>query len=257
MESISIIIPTYKSVEYLKICLESIYRNQFNPNNEVVVVVDGTYNILKDILNEYKTKINLKPVILDNNVGFNQATNYGFYLASNILCLNINDDNVCPKDFDKMLLQDYHFNTLLVPNQIEPFPSMFHSFLIVKDLGISWIDFNLNKFTKDEIMMRKDKISEDGWTFPLFINKYDFLKVGGLDVTYPGSFVSDWELFMKLEMCGVKSVRTHKVNFYHFGGKSSRTPESIEQEKQAHLYFKTKWGKFAQHNPETNSKLIF
>src|ERR1043165_7020338 len=144
---ISIIIPTYTAVNYLNICLESIYKNQFNKNNEIVLVIDGKSNLFEGLIEKYQHKLNLKSLVFEENKGLAIATNYGFYNSSNKLCLNINDDNVCPLNFDKILIEEYqnqqnHFpcsNLLIVPNQIEPKPSIFNP-LIIKDYG------DLNKF---------------------------------------------------------------------------------------------------------------
>ena len=39
---ISVIIPTYKSPEYLDLCLKSVFEGQKN-KNEIIVVADGFY----------------------------------------------------------------------------------------------------------------------------------------------------------------------------------------------------------------------
>jgi hypothetical protein len=51
------------------------------------------------------------------------------------------------------------------------------------------------------------------------------------------------------------------VNFYHFYGAATRkTPEqsaeSTRKEQSAHQFFVTKWGSRAEHNPQSNSKLL-
>ena len=52
---ISIIIPTYKSPEYLDLCLESAIVGQ-DDNNQIIVVVDGYYNLNKEVLEKWKVK---------------------------------------------------------------------------------------------------------------------------------------------------------------------------------------------------------
>jgi glycosyltransferase involved in cell wall biosynthesis len=248
MKSISIIIPTYTAVKYLEVCLESIYQNQANKNNEVVVVVDGTYELNKHVIYSYDSKLNLKTIVFDENRGLAEATNHGFFQATNELCLVINDDNVCPKDFDKILVEEWERqqifqklrHLLIVPNQIEPTPSIFKPFKIhdFGDLGV----FNLTNFTETELELREDKqVWNEGWTFPLFLSKETYLSVGGLDTTYQSPHVIDWELFIKLEKIGCYNKRLYSLNFYHFGSKTARTPESYRKEHEAHDYFKYKW----------------
>ena len=49
---ISVIIPTYKSPEVLDLCIKSALQGQFT-KNEIIVVVDGTYDINKIVLEKY------------------------------------------------------------------------------------------------------------------------------------------------------------------------------------------------------------
>ena len=53
---ISTVITTYKEPEALDLCLQSAIEGQAN-NNEIIVVVDGFYDINKEVLEKYKDKI--------------------------------------------------------------------------------------------------------------------------------------------------------------------------------------------------------
>lgn len=250
MKGISIVIPTYNCVKGLKICLESIYKNQYNSKNEVVVIVDGTEPLIKPILDEFKDRLNLKTIIFDENQGLAMATNYGFFGASNELCLNINDDNVVPYHFDKILQEDYEMerkyhgysDIILTPNQIERKPSIFNPF-IIEDMG-DLDRFDLEKFTKRELEIRDDYKEgvNIGWTFPIFMSKKLFMSLGGFDLLFGSSHVIDLEFFMKAENVGVYNLRTYNCNFYHFGSQTARTEDSYQKENNAHLYFENKWG---------------
>lgn len=254
---ISTVITTYKEPEALDLCLQSAIEGQAN-NNEIIVVVDGFYDINKEVLEKYKDKISV--LNLEENVGMIRAMNLGHYNASNELVFHIQDDNVFPINWDTQLERAYQPNSVLTPNQIEPMPSMFRQFNI-KDLGRNPKTFDLKAFWKHEIEVHKNKTDEAGSTFPFLISKYDYLKVGGFDESYPGPWVVDWEFFMKCEMAGMKMLRTYNCHFYHFVSLGTRTPEKIAQnqqiEQQCHDYFYYKWGTYAKHNPVNNSKLIF
>ena len=254
---ISVIIPTYKEPEALDLCLRSAIEGQAN-NNEIIVVVDGFYDINEEVLDKYKDKINV--LNLEENVGMIRAMNFGHYNASNELVFHIQDDNVFPINWDVQLERAYQPNSVLTPNQIEPIPSMFRQFNI-KNLGRDPKTFDLKAFWKYEIEIHENKIDETGSTFPFLINKYDYLKVGGFDESYPGPWVVDWEFFMKCEINGMKMLRTYNCHFYHFVSIGTRTPEKTEKnqqiEQQCHEYFYYKWGTYAKHNSVNNSKLIF
>lgn len=253
---ISVIIPTYKEPEYLDLCLKSIIDGQSN-DNEIIVVVDGYYELNQTVLEKYPT---IKVLDLEENKGLSIATNWGVYNASNEWVLVVNDDNVFPKDWDAKLLPNLEKGTVLTPNQIEPNPSMFRQFHI-KDLGKSPETFNLLTFWEYESKLNRPPIETTGCTLPFVMHKHDFLAVGGWDEMYPSPHVVDWDFFLKCEYVGFSMKRTYDAQFYHFAGAATRRTqeqnvESSKKEQLAHEFFAVKWGRYASHNPINNSKII-
>lgn len=254
---ISVIIPTYKEPEALNICLYSAIHGQ-RRNNQIIVVVDGFYEVNKEVLEKYKDSIEI--LVLEENAGLCRATNLGVYNAKFDKILIVNDDNVFPEVWDQILLEAYTPGSVLTPNQIEPIPSMFRQFYI-KDLGRDTKSFDLEAFWEYEDSVRENKIEETGSTLPIFMSKTDYLRVGGWDESYPGAWVVDWEFFLKCELSGMKMLRTYACNFYHFVSVGTEaTPEEKQskaiKEQACHEYFKYKWGQYAKHNPINNSKLL-
>ena len=88
---ISVIIPTYKSPEYLNLCLESAILGQ-DDKNQIIVVVDGHYEINKIVLEKWKDDIDV--LNLKQNVGLCRGTNLGVMNAKHDKILIVNDDNV-------------------------------------------------------------------------------------------------------------------------------------------------------------------
>lgn len=253
---ISAIIPTYKEPEVLDLCLKSAIDGQFN-KNQIIVVVDGFYEMNKNVLIKYKSHIDI--LDLQENVGMIRAMNFGHYNATNDLVFHVHDDNVFPKYWDQLLLKNYKLNSVLTPNQIEPFPSIFSQFHI-KNLGLSPNNFDLNAFWKYEKSISKNSSNECGSTFPFLINKYDYLKIGGFDESYPGPWVVDWEFFLKCKMNKLTMLRTYESHFYHFVSVGTRPPEKKAEnqiiEKLCFEHFIQKWGKHPKHNPDTNEKFL-
>jgi glycosyltransferase involved in cell wall biosynthesis len=254
---ISVIIPTYKEPEVLDLCLRSVIEGQVQ-QNQIIVVVDGYYDINKDVLEKYKEYIEV--LNLEENQGLCRATNLGVYNATHDLILIVNDDNIFPSNWDAILEKMWVPNCVLTPNQIEPAPSMFRQFHI-KDLGRDPNTFDLDAFWKYETELSNDKFNAAGSTLPFMMAKRDYMRVGGWDESYPGAWVVDWEFFMKCEMSGMKMIRTYNCHFYHFVSIGTKSPERIAdsqlKEQLCHEYFRYKWGTYAKHNPINNSKLIF
>lgn len=253
---ISVIIPTYKEPDVLDLCLRSAIEGQVN-KNEIIVVVDGYYDLNKQVLEKHKDHITI--LNFEENQGLCRATNFGVYNASNELILIVNDDNVFPKDWDIELEKDYIPNSVISPNQIEPIPSMFKQF-VIENLGRDPKTFDLQKFWDYKSPKHNLLCDYCGSTLPIFMSKFDYLKVGGWDESYPGPWVVDWEFFMKCEMNGMKMIRSYNCHFYHFVSVGTRTPDKVKEnairEVECHEYFKYKWGQYAKHNPVNNSKLL-
>jgi len=258
---ISVIVPTFRSPDALDLCLRSLVEGQ-TEINEIIVVVDGHYDVNKDVIAKYNHTNGVYYLILDENQGLCRATNLGVYNAKNTKVLIINDDNVAPKNWDYLLnLNLPHLkDSVIAPNQIEPIPSMFRQF-IIEDLGRDPKTFNLEKFwefTKE--FEEENRLDSTGSTLPIFISKINYLKVGGWDENYEQGMVSDCDFFLKCRLNGLKMLRTYDCPFYHFVSLSVPTKEQRiirnEQEIQGHEYAKYKWGNYIQHNPETNLKTI-
>ena len=252
---ISVIIPTYKSPEALDLCLTSCIEGQ-RQKNQIIVVVDGFYDLNKEVLEKHKDSIEI--LNLEENVGLCRATNLGVYNASNELILIVNDDNVFPFGWDNFLNENYKPNSVISPNQIEPSPSMFSQFTI-EDLGRDPKTFDLKAFWRYEmnlVINSENEIDETGSTLPIFMSKVDYLRVGGWDENYEQGMVADWDFFLKCKLSGMKMLRTYECQFYHFASVSVNGEKRRQAEMNGHEYAKYKWGNYIKHNPLDNSKYL-
>lgn len=252
---ISVIIPTYKEPDVLDICLQSIFEGQ-DMENEVIVVVDGFYDINKNVLEKYPK---IKIIQFPDNKGAITATNWGIYNASNDFILVANDDNVFPQHWDSKLKPYCQRGKVITINQIEAQPSMFRQ-THTKDLG-SPENFDLSTFWEYESSIQVTPPEKSGSQWPFLMAKSDYMAVGGLDVYYPSPHVVDWDFMLKCEYVGYEMLRIYDIHLYHFVSIATRRdPEvnkiSTEKEQQAHQFFKLKWGQDAEHNPLDNSKLL-
>ncbi len=157
---------------------------------------------------------------------------------------------------DVNCLDDWEDGAVITPNQIEPYPSMFKQFHI-EDLGTDPKTFDLEKFRLFEYHYASgDKKEETGSTLPIFMNKYDYLRIGGWDENYEMGMVADWDFFLKCYISGLKMLRTWNCHFYHFASVSTNGEARQLAEKAGHEYAKYKWGSYIYSNPETNHKFI-
>lgn len=245
---ISVIIPTYKSPEMLDLCLTSCIEGQ-RQDNQIIVVVDGFYNLNKEVLEKWSSYIEV--LNLEENVGLCKGTNLGVYNAKHERILIVNDDNVFQEGWDVKLNERYQPNSVLSPNQIEPHPSIFSQFRI-NNLGTNVKTFDLIQFFEFCDRIEKGIEDETGSTLPIFMSKIDYLKVGGWDENYEQGMVADCDFFLKCKLSGMKMLRTYNCHFYHFASASVNGEKRMLAEQKGHEYFKYKWGNYMKRDINNN-----
>ena len=92
---LSIIVPVYNVEEYIRPCIESIFKQGLNDNDfEVIIVNDGTEDhsigVIQDIINEHNNII----VINQENQGLSVARNNGIALAKGEYILMLDSDDL-------------------------------------------------------------------------------------------------------------------------------------------------------------------
>jgi GT2 family glycosyltransferase len=254
---ITIIITTYYQPEALDLCLESIVKTQKH-KNQILVIENGFYEKNIPVFEKYKEYIDVLP--FKENVGMNRALNLGISNTYFDKVFVAQDDMIFSEHFDQKLLEDYQSNSVLTPNSVEPYPSIFKQF-VIKDLGRKIEGFDIDAFIEFEKTIAKNVVDEAGSTFPFFISKYDYLKVGGFDENYPLSgVVADWDFFLKCKLAGMKMLRTYKCSLYHFVSLSIKTEEQLREskikEQSCHEFAVYKWGTSIKHNPSNNLKYL-
>ena len=245
---ISVIIPTYKSPEMLDLCLTSCIEGQ-RQDNQILVVVDGFYDLNKEILEKWSTYIDV--LNLEENVGLCRVTNLGVYNAKHDRILIVNDDNVFQNSWDINLNEIYQPNSVISPNQIEPHPSIFSQFRI-NDLGTNAETFDLEKFWEFCDKIEKGVGDKTGSTLPILMSKIDYLKVGGWDENYEQGMVADCDFFLKCRLNGMRMLRTYNCHFYHFASVSVNGEKRMLAEQAGHEYFKYKWGNYMKRDINNN-----
>jgi glycosyltransferase involved in cell wall biosynthesis len=243
---ISAIVPSFKNPKCLEVCIKSFLDTQ-TTNSELICIIDGFVNMYEEMAEQYIDNPVVKFAVNQTNRGMPFSINLGAYYAINPWLLILNDDNVFPKNWDTILLNQMDKNKIISPNQIEKDKSIFN--FTKYDFGT--IDnFRYEDFLETEPTLRENTdLTKDGEIFPFCINKKLFMAVGGFDLVYPSPFVCDWDFFLKLELLGVEFFRTRKLNFYHFGSMATKKSSNLEDanhfknsEHIASEVFAQKWG---------------
>ena len=232
---ISIVIPTYNNLDYLKLCLKSLGKNS-SFKHEIIIHIndgsDGTLNFVK--------ASNYKYTISDANIGLCSSINKAAKLVSNRYILYSHDDMYFCPNWDKVLLDEVkslnHDDFYLSGTMIES-----KSGHIVCDFGV-----DLDNFKEEELLSKYKNINfydHQGTHFaPHLVSKKMWDKVGGFSEEFNPGIGSDPDFNMKLWKEGVrifKGLNDFKV--YHFGSLTTRKKKNLIQNRGDKTFLK-KWG---------------
>ena len=167
---ISIVIPTYNNLDYLKLCLKSLKKNS-TFKHEIIIHIndgsDGTLNFVKS--NNYKHTNS------DINIGLCSSINKAAKLVSNKYILYSHDDMYFCPEWDRVLFSEVnsigHDKFYLSGTMIES-----NSGHIVHDFGNDLISFKenelLQKYTRNRRKYAYGSIKQyNKWPFPITLNQ--------------------------------------------------------------------------------------
>jgi len=245
----SIIIPTYNTLPYLKLCLKSIKEHSAYPH-QIIVCADGCV----DGTNEYlETYPGIDKVILSKNQGICSATNQAARLANREYLFLANDDLVVSPGWDEALVNSTSPCRVLSGVQVEPGWVPVAPCHIKRDFGQTFEEFREQEFLTyaGSENRLKQGVFEPGVNYPFLIHRKLWEQLDGLDESFNPGPGSDPDLFYRLALKGTELLRVRSSLFYHFGGRASRfAGESGRQSdawKQAaaasRKVFAKKWGR--------------
>ena len=231
----SILIPSFNNLNYLKLCLKSIFKNSINNHEIIIHVNEGSDGTL-----EYLKNSKLKYTFSNKNIGLCTAINSLAKLSSTKYILYAHDDMYFCPGWDKYLMDEVksigHGNFYLSGTMIEP-----NSGHIVFNCGENAETFNENK-----LLLNYNNLNfydHQGTHFaPHLVTKEMWNKVGGFSEEFNPGIASDPDFNMKLWNQGVrifKGLANFKV--YHFSSITTRKKHSLKLNKGDKTFLK-KWG---------------
>ena len=104
MSKVTIIIPNYNGIKFMKDCIESL-RTQTYKNFEILVVDNGSKDESVDYLRDlesYESNLNIKVIYLDENLGFAGGVNVGLVACDSKYVILLNNDTEVFPDYVEM-----------------------------------------------------------------------------------------------------------------------------------------------------------
>lgn len=252
--TISIVIVSFNTQDYLRTCLRSISTHvlqEAEPHHvEVIVVdnasVDGSAAMVR---NEFP---HVKLIVSEQNLGFGKANNLGVSQAQGAYIFLLNSDAYLLNNTPQQLL-DYLVAQpevacvgprVLLADEATLQPKVFGYLPTLKtvtmqSLGLSVLFPNLPWARGVDGVQRSGKVMTVGWLSGvcMLFRKADFLKVGGFDARF-FMYCEDMHLCMQLAAFG-QIMLYDAAPIVHIGGGSSKNSRTVVKNslmQQQHLY---------------------
>jgi len=233
---ISITIPTYNNLEYLKFTIDSIKKNSsFNKFEILLHINEGSDGTLG-----YAKQNNFRYTYSKTNIGLCSSINQICKISNYDYLLYSHDDMYFCPNWDEVLINEIK---LLKDNLFYLSATMIE----VNSAHISY-DCGLNLSEFDEVKLLKNYqelkfYDHQGSHFaPHLVHKRIWEKVGGFSEEFNPGMGSDPDFNMKLWKEGVRIFKgINKFRVYHFSSITTRKKVGILKNK-GDLTFLKKWG---------------
>lgn len=216
----SILIPSWNSLAYLKLCIESIRKNSRYEHQIIVHINEGSDGSIEFIRGSgcdysYSPK----------NIGVCYALNAARSLAKSDYLVFVNDDMYLCPDWDTFLYEEikkietkYFF---LSGSPIEPLKTSNTCCISPFDFGHSVETFDETRLLSEHTKLIHHDWSGASWP-PSVIHKDIWDLVGGYSIEFSPGMYSDPDFSMKLYQAGVRIFKgISKCRAYHFMCKST------------------------------------
>ena len=240
---ISIIIPTFNNLDYLKLAIKSIKKNSKLQNEIILHINEGTDGTL-----DYVKKNNYKFTYSEINDGICVGCNKAASISKYDLILYAHDDMYFLPNWDLNLINEY--------KSLKTKKFYLSSIMINGDPKLNG-HLNLNagdtvkNFDEDYLLRNYQNLHHNdfqGSTWaPHLIHKSLWNEVGGFSEEFSPGMGSDPDLNMKLWKSGVRIFKcVGKSKVYHFGSvtihKKQKNILKQNQGSLANKIFLLKWG---------------
>ena len=218
---LSIIIPTFNNLDYLKFFLRSLKINSEFDHEIILHINDGSDGTLK-----YALENNMKHTHSNSNIGLCSSMNKAYSLTTTDHILYAHDDMYFCKNWDIFLIEEinkqnnnqYYLSGTNVSTR--------HG-LINFDCGSTYLDFDEKKFHNFCLQDQTPDLQSSHWA-PHLIHKELWDKIGGFSEEFNPGDGSDPDFCMKLWKQNVRIFKgVSKFKVYHFNSLTTRNDKIV------------------------------
>ena len=218
---LSIIIPTFNNLDYLKFFLRSLKINSTFDHEIILHINDGSDGTLK-----YALDNNIKHTYSETNIGLCSSMNKAYSLTTTDHILYAHDDMYFCKNWDIFLIDEinkqnnnqYYLSGTNVSTR--------HG-LINFNCGLTYLDFDEKKFHNFCSQDQTPDLQSSHWA-PHLIHKELWDKIGGFSEEFNPGDGSDPDFCMKLWKENVRIFKgVSKFKVYHFNSITTRNDKIV------------------------------
>jgi GT2 family glycosyltransferase len=240
-KKLSIIIVSYKSANFLKKCVASIYEKiNIEIPFEIIIVNNDKEENLYAIL-ENKTEIK----IINNykNLGFGAGNNIGANFSQGEVLLFLNPDTEITSSDTKEVLELFESDKKIgiIGGRLHSGDGKTEKWSVGYELGLIDLIKNNLGWSRNRKIWQKESQVEVDWVSAaaLFIKKDIFEKIGGFDENF-FMYFEDMDLCKKVKNTKRKILYYPKFEVNHIGGQSYQEKKIQKEDyyKSQEFYFK-------------------
>lgn len=265
MSNLTLVIPSYNNVEYLKLCYASIRKS--SQNVKLIIFNDGSTDDTATFLATIDDA-NTTVITTPNRIGHTVLYDEGFRMATTEYIGILHADMVVAPNFFDKLLPRLERNKIISARCVEPPLHPEGAEKIVKNFGMTDTDFNYDAFAA--FVVEQPETTMPALFAPWFIHKDDYFeKVGGHDLQFAPYGYEDSDLFVRMIKAGFEPTQYGDMLVYHFTQRGHKWRNGSvgtfndDYQLQMHITrnrFLNKWGtlmwKDEQHTP-TNIPMYY
>ena len=233
LKDISISIPSYNNLEYLKLLYKSI--REISDEIELILFSDGSTDGTEEWLNSLNDPKSIIKCYSDRT-GHTLLYDEGFKLATNPIIGILHADMVIHKNFFNSILKHIDSNNIVCGTCIEPplhppgkEKHIFNSGMYPKEF---------NKLLFNNFCDNLDiDVTQKGIFAPWFLLKEEYFnKIGGHDLIYAPYGYEDSDLFTRMGLANFNFIQSRDAFVYHFTQRGHKWTKGVGIENDDYQY---------------------
>jgi glycosyltransferase involved in cell wall biosynthesis len=216
---ISIVVPSYNNLEYLKLLYKSV--RDISKDVELIMFSDGSTDGTDVWMNSLEDD-NIIVSIIPERTGNTYLYDWGFEKSTRAVIGILHADMFVHKNFFKNIIKHLGNNNVVCGTCVEPPLHPPGNEKHIFNAGMYPDEFNETLFNNFCDKLNTD-VTTEGIFAPWFVLREEYFeKVGGHDKRFIPTMFEDSDLFARMDLAGMKFVQSRDAFVYHFTQRGGR-----------------------------------